>query len=103
MPPDQFVAEMIAVLGIEADDVLVEVAMAFRPKAGSSEHGPVNDLNARMLVLLGHRERSPHSARLYTSDWVAFVSWCEAAGRSPVPVDPDTVTAYLTSLADTLR
>jgi hypothetical protein len=41
--------------------------------------------------------------RLYANDWAAFVSWCKAAARVPLPADPDTVTAYLASLADTLN
>jgi hypothetical protein len=32
---------------------------------------------------------------------VAFVSWCQVAARAPLPVDHDTITAYLTSLTDT--
>jgi len=51
MPLDPFIAETIAVLGTDADEILVERAKAFRANAGPAEHGFVNDFNAQMLPL----------------------------------------------------
>jgi site-specific recombinase XerD len=48
------------------------------------------------------RPPAAETVRLYASDWAAFVSWCHAAARAPLPADPDAITAYLASLADTL-
>jgi uncharacterized oxidoreductase len=51
MPLDPFIAETIAVLGTDADEILVEGAKAFRANAGPAEHSFVNDFNAQMLPL----------------------------------------------------
>jgi site-specific recombinase XerD len=48
------------------------------------------------------RPPAAETVRLYAGDWAAFVGWCHEAQLSPLPADPDTVTAYLTGLADTL-
>jgi hypothetical protein len=48
------------------------------------------------------RPPAAETVRLYASDWAAFVAWCQAAARAPLPADPGTITAYLASLADTL-
>ena len=45
MPLDQFVAETMAVLGTDADEILVEGAKTFRSNAGPNEHGLVNSFN----------------------------------------------------------
>jgi len=45
MPLDQFIAETIAALGTDADEILVEGAKAFRANAGPNEHGLVNSFN----------------------------------------------------------
>jgi uncharacterized oxidoreductase len=46
MPLDQFIAETMAVLGTDADEILVEGARAFRSNAGPHEHGLVDSFNA---------------------------------------------------------
>ena len=51
MPLDPFIAETIAVLETDADEILVERAKAFRANVGPAEHGFVNDFNAQMLPL----------------------------------------------------
>jgi uncharacterized oxidoreductase len=51
MPLDQFIAETVAVLGTDADEILVEGAKPFRANVGPSEHGLVNNFNAQMMVL----------------------------------------------------
>src|ERR1700720_2941129 len=45
MPLDQFVVEAMAVLGTDADEILVEGAKAFRANAGPREHDLVNNFN----------------------------------------------------------
>jgi len=45
MPLDQFVEETMAILGTDADEILVEGAKAFRSNAGPHEHGLVNSFN----------------------------------------------------------
>jgi uncharacterized oxidoreductase len=51
MPLDQFIAETIAVLGTNADEVHVEGAKAFRANVGPAEHGFVDNFNAQMAAL----------------------------------------------------
>jgi uncharacterized oxidoreductase len=48
MPLDQFIAETMAVLGTDGDEILVEGAKTFRSNAGPNEHGLVNSFNAHM-------------------------------------------------------
>jgi uncharacterized oxidoreductase len=45
MPLDQFISETMAVLGTDADEILVEEAKAFRSNAGPNEHSLVNSFN----------------------------------------------------------
>ena len=51
MPLDAFIAETVAVLGTDEDEILVEGAKVFRANVGPAEHGFVNDFNAQMLPL----------------------------------------------------
>ncbi|MDQ0472124.1 SDR family oxidoreductase [Labrys wisconsinensis] len=46
MPLDQFIAQTMAVLGTDADEILVEGAKAFRANVGPNEHGLVDSFNA---------------------------------------------------------
>jgi uncharacterized oxidoreductase len=48
MPLDQFIAETIAVLATDADEILVEGAKAFRANAGPNEHALVNGFNTQI-------------------------------------------------------
>jgi uncharacterized oxidoreductase len=53
MPLDQFVTETMAVLGTDADEILVEGAKAFRANVGPNEHGLVNGFNQQTLAMFG--------------------------------------------------
>jgi integrase len=46
---------------------------------------------------------SPATLRAYRADWRHFCAWCQAARWSPLPAEPETVAAYLASLATTHR
>jgi uncharacterized oxidoreductase len=55
MPLDQFIDQTIAVLGTNADEILIEAARPMRANAGPNEHGLVNGFNAQMTALFaGH-------------------------------------------------
>jgi uncharacterized oxidoreductase len=54
MPLDQFIAETMAVLGTDADEILVEGAKAFRNNAGPDEHALVNGFNQQAQATFGH-------------------------------------------------
>ena len=45
MPLDEFISETMAVLGTDAEEILVEGAKAFRSNVGSNEHALVNSFN----------------------------------------------------------
>lgn len=51
MPLDQFIAETMAVLGTDADEVLVDGAKLFRANPGVGEHALVDGFNAQMQAL----------------------------------------------------
>lgn len=48
MPLDQFIAETMAVLATDADEILVDGAKAFRANVGPDEHGLVDSFNTQM-------------------------------------------------------
>jgi uncharacterized oxidoreductase len=52
MPLDAFIDETMAVLGTDANEVLVENAKAFRANPGPGEHGFVNAFNEQMAEVL---------------------------------------------------
>ena len=53
MPLEQFIAETMALLGTDADEIVVDGARAFRDNAGPNEHGLVNGFNQQALALFG--------------------------------------------------
>lgn len=56
MPLDQFIRETIALLGTEAEEIVVDAAKALRANAGVTEHAFVNGFNTQMVALFagGH-------------------------------------------------
>jgi uncharacterized oxidoreductase len=51
MPLDQFIAEAIAVLASDADEIVVAGAKPLRENAGPTEHAFVDAFNGHMLSL----------------------------------------------------
>ncbi len=51
MPLDKFLSESIAVLGTDAEEILVEIALPFRNNPGPSEHEFVNGFNEQITAL----------------------------------------------------
>lgn len=41
-----------------------------------------------------------NTRRAYTTDFRAFVNWCESTGAASLPADPTTVAAYFSAMAD---
>jgi uncharacterized oxidoreductase len=52
MPLDQFIAETVALLGTDADEILVEGAKLLRANPGPGEHAMVNSFNVQMSKVL---------------------------------------------------
>jgi site-specific recombinase XerD len=44
--------------------------------------------------------RADNTLRGYRSDWAHFRAWCGCIGLSPLPALPETIAAYLTTIAD---
>lgn len=53
MPLDQFISKTTAVLGTDADEILVEAAKPLRANPGPEEHAFVNGFNEQLLKLFG--------------------------------------------------
>ncbi|HEY4144591.1 SDR family oxidoreductase [Pinirhizobacter sp.] len=53
MPLDQFIAEAIAILGTDSDEIVVDAAKPFRGNVGVEEHGFVNGFNEQALAIFG--------------------------------------------------
>jgi uncharacterized oxidoreductase len=56
MPLDQFIAEAIAALGTDTNEIVVAAARPMRDNAGPAEHAFVDSFNAHMLSLFGKHE-----------------------------------------------
>jgi uncharacterized oxidoreductase len=54
MPLDQFIAEVMALLGTDADEIVVDGAKSFRDNAGPNEHALVEGFNQQASTLFGH-------------------------------------------------
>jgi uncharacterized oxidoreductase len=53
MPLDQFIAETMAILGTDADEIVVDAAKQFRANVGPDEHDLVDGFNTQALALFG--------------------------------------------------
>ncbi len=53
MPLDQFIAEAMAILGTDANEIVVDAAKQFRSNVGPEEHGLVNGFNEQALAIFG--------------------------------------------------
>src|SRR5579859_614318 len=53
MPLDQFIAETMAILGTDADEIVVDAAQSFRSNVGPDEHDLVNGFNDQALAIFG--------------------------------------------------
>lgn len=54
MPLDQFIAETVALLGTDADEIVVEGAKPLRDNAGPGEHALVHGFNQQTFAYFGH-------------------------------------------------
>ncbi|GLQ48432.1 oxidoreductase [Dyella lipolytica] len=53
MPLDQFIEQTMAILGTDADEIVVDAAKQFRSNVGPDEHGFVNGFNDEALAIFG--------------------------------------------------
>lgn len=48
-----------------------------------------------------HKADAANTLRAYRADWTHYAAWCDDHGFVPVPAEPETVGAYLASMATT--
>lgn len=66
---------------------------------GFGDPGELEELSRR-AALYATRARGDGTRRAYRTAWRHFSAWCEGLGRSPLPVDPDTLAMYIVRRAD---
>jgi uncharacterized oxidoreductase len=54
MPLDRFIEQAMALLGTDADEIVVDGARAFRDNAGPNEHALVDGFNQQAFAIYGH-------------------------------------------------
>jgi integrase len=64
----------------------------------ASDPGPVA---LQVAVDYASDSHSAATRRAYRSDWADFSTWCRSAGWSPLPAAPQTIAAYVASMAAT--
>lgn len=79
-----------------ADGGLPE-AVPVRPLEGS----PVGLAALADAMDFASEALAPATLRAYRADWQHFLAWCREAGWPALPAAPDTVAAYLASMAKT--
>jgi integrase len=70
-------------------------ALATRP---ALEIGPAIEL-AQEAAELAQGAKSANTRKAYDREWRAFVRWCGAIGRDPLPAEPATVALFVTDQA----
>ena len=75
------------------------------PSSSVRSPGPSSDALAALAAAMDFADQalSPATLRAYRADWRHFCAWCQAARWSPLPAAPETVAAYLASMATTHR
>ena len=68
---------------------------ALASEAGEEDDGALTE-EERWFA---ERARAANTRRAYRADLADFVGWCEREGRSALPANPATLSAYLTYLA----
>jgi uncharacterized oxidoreductase len=59
MPLKQFIDQTIALLGTDANEILVDAAKPLRANPGPNEHELVNGFNAQMMAIFAGGQASP--------------------------------------------
>lgn len=60
---------------------------------------PIGDLRNKAIGF-AKKSISPATKRAYESDWALFHAFCQTYGRQSIPAEPDTVSSYLTWMAE---
>ena len=63
----------------------------------------VNDWTLSRARDFARQAKAESTRRAYASDWADFAGWCRASGKVALPADPETVTLYVTALADSRK
>jgi integrase len=106
LPPDAKTVEVSAQSGAAAATVATaagEAALKAADRYGfvARQITPQGEAALRMSDEYARKATSPATLRAYRSDWQDYKSWCAECGFEPTPSSPETVGAYLASLAQT--
>ncbi len=87
-----------------ADQFLGRIAASrFLPVADAENGGPpptpAGAAALETAIRFASRATAPATLRAYRADWAHFQAWCRQTGFQPLPATPETVGAYLASLA----
>lgn len=76
-----------------------------QPMAALTVPGPSPEALAALAAAMDFADQAlaPATLRAYRADWRHFCAWCQAARWAPLPAAPETVAAYLASMAATHR
>lgn len=71
----------------------------------AADHAPAVHTDRDVHLSDRARERiaggvAVETTRAYARQWATFGTWCQDAGRVPLPATPETLAEYVTSLAD---
>ena len=80
---------------------MADGALRAAPGAESAARAPTPAGLAALAAAraLARQAAAPATLRAYRADWAHYAAWCAEKAFTPVPADPATVGAYLTSLA----
>ncbi len=65
----------------------------------AAQLAPLADLADKARAYMS-QSKAPNTKRAYMQDWQDFAGWCEAQGLDALPAQPQTVSLYVTDLAD---
>jgi integrase len=100
LPPDAQSAEVSLQNGITAaGDAALK--MADRYGVAAMQITPQGEAALKTSDAYARKAAAPATLRAYRSDWQHYKKWCVECGFEPTPSSPETVGAYLASLAET--
>jgi site-specific recombinase XerD len=69
--------------------------------AAATQITPQGEAALKTSDAYARKAAAPATLRAYRSDWQHYKKWCAECGFEPTPGSPETVGAYLASLAET--
>jgi len=100
LPPEAQTLEVVAPGGVTA---VGEAALKAADRYGVARQiTPQGEAALKTSDAYARKASAPATLRAYRSDWQHYKTWCENCGFEPTPSSPETVGAYLASMAETM-